>query len=346
LREAVWSQPVSRSREPLVAVVTPVYNGGKYLERAMQSVQAQTYGNLVHVVLDNASTDETAQIIEMFRGGRVPVQAFRNDTLLPQAENWNKAFSYVPADAVYAKLLCADDLMRPECVASFVALAEREPSVEVVLCDDVYMDRVRQANLPRTAEVHDGKAVAGRILDGLVFWLPYQHFMVRLRDEDRGEAFFGREGLLDPFVVLRSALRGDVGYVRTPLVYTRWHEDAISARWFRECSLKPIELWLKLWRAALASGRADNASFSFFVAQMTKFILHRTLSGDVSVASRLRSLVAEHGFRVSSWDYVRCGLLWPVYFARKLQWRRMHGPRCDEAAFLADAPQPEIKKAA
>ena len=40
---------------PTVAVVTPVYNGAKFLREAMLSVQAQTYPNLVHFVLDNAS---------------------------------------------------------------------------------------------------------------------------------------------------------------------------------------------------------------------------------------------------------------------------------------------------
>ncbi len=36
---------------PLVAIVTPVYNGNPWLVRTLASVQAQTYPNLVHVVL-------------------------------------------------------------------------------------------------------------------------------------------------------------------------------------------------------------------------------------------------------------------------------------------------------
>ena len=63
---------------PLVAIVTPVYNGEQYLAEAMESVQAQTYPNLVHVILDNASTDRTAEIIESFRGRKVPLLVGRN----------------------------------------------------------------------------------------------------------------------------------------------------------------------------------------------------------------------------------------------------------------------------
>ncbi len=50
--------------QPPVAVVTPVLNGEEFLAETMDSVQAQTYPNLVHIVLDNASTDATAQIVE------------------------------------------------------------------------------------------------------------------------------------------------------------------------------------------------------------------------------------------------------------------------------------------
>ena len=63
---------------PLVAVVTPVYNGGRYLAETLASVQAQTYPRLIHVVLDNASTDATPELIEQAHGGRVPILARRN----------------------------------------------------------------------------------------------------------------------------------------------------------------------------------------------------------------------------------------------------------------------------
>ena len=58
----------------------------------MDSVQNQTWPNLVHVVLDNNSTDGTARIIENYRDAAIPVLAFRNDTTVPIKENWNAAF--------------------------------------------------------------------------------------------------------------------------------------------------------------------------------------------------------------------------------------------------------------
>lgn len=60
---------------PLVAVVTPVYNGGAYLEATMRCVQQQTYENLVHVIVDNCSSDNTSDIIDQFRGQSVRLVA-------------------------------------------------------------------------------------------------------------------------------------------------------------------------------------------------------------------------------------------------------------------------------
>lgn len=86
---------------PLITIVTPVYNGARYLRETMECVQAQTYPNLVHVVLDNASTDETPQIIESFKGRRVPILTARNFDIIPQQANWEKAIRLTPSGAAY-----------------------------------------------------------------------------------------------------------------------------------------------------------------------------------------------------------------------------------------------------
>ena len=51
-------------KEPLVSVVTPVYNGEKYLEECIESVLNQTYKNWEYIILNNCSTDRTLEIAE------------------------------------------------------------------------------------------------------------------------------------------------------------------------------------------------------------------------------------------------------------------------------------------
>ena len=57
---------MNRSSQPLVSVVTPVYNGAEYLSECIESVLAQTYQNWDYTIVNNCSTDDSA-------GDRSPV---------------------------------------------------------------------------------------------------------------------------------------------------------------------------------------------------------------------------------------------------------------------------------
>jgi glycosyltransferase involved in cell wall biosynthesis len=50
------------NKKPRVSIGMPVYNGEKHLEKALDSILAQTHRNFELVVSDNASTDHTEQI--------------------------------------------------------------------------------------------------------------------------------------------------------------------------------------------------------------------------------------------------------------------------------------------
>ena len=86
---------MSDAGSPLIAIVAPVYNGAIYLAETMENVQLLDYPNLVHVVLDNASTDATPEIIQRYIDRRVPILSARNDVTLPMEANWSKAVGQV-----------------------------------------------------------------------------------------------------------------------------------------------------------------------------------------------------------------------------------------------------------
>jgi glycosyltransferase involved in cell wall biosynthesis len=51
------------SERPLVWVMTPVYNGERYLAECIESVLAQTHENWQYLVVDNCSSDGTSEIV-------------------------------------------------------------------------------------------------------------------------------------------------------------------------------------------------------------------------------------------------------------------------------------------
>ena len=63
--------------EPLVTVLTPVYNGAQFVAETIESVLSQRYPHLEYIILDDGSTDETQKTLEQF-GNQVQVITHAN----------------------------------------------------------------------------------------------------------------------------------------------------------------------------------------------------------------------------------------------------------------------------
>lgn len=97
---------------PAVSVCIPAYQAERYLADTVRSVLSQTFTDFELVVLDNASTDRTPEILAGFDDSRLRV--VRNESVLPLADNWNRAVAETSAPLV--KLVCADDLLHASCL--------------------------------------------------------------------------------------------------------------------------------------------------------------------------------------------------------------------------------------
>jgi glycosyltransferase involved in cell wall biosynthesis len=72
---------------PLVSVVIPTYNHARYLGRALQSVLDQTYKNWEAIVIDNHSTDNTAELIASFADQRITYLKIHNNGVIAASRN-------------------------------------------------------------------------------------------------------------------------------------------------------------------------------------------------------------------------------------------------------------------
>jgi glycosyltransferase involved in cell wall biosynthesis len=115
------------SDSPLVSVCVPAYNAERTLVPTLDSILAQDFDDFELVVVDNHSTDGTADILSRYRDPRVRVCT--NDATLPMAENWNRSVELARGELF--KLVCSDDMITPQCLSEQVAVM-RDPAVAVV----------------------------------------------------------------------------------------------------------------------------------------------------------------------------------------------------------------------
>ena len=99
---------------PLVSVVTPSLNQGRYLREALDSVRGQTYAPIEHVVVDGGSSDDTLEILREYDG-----IVWESEPDRGQSHALNKGFARAAGEIL--GWLNADDAYEPEAVAQGVA---------------------------------------------------------------------------------------------------------------------------------------------------------------------------------------------------------------------------------
>ncbi len=117
------------SKPPKISVCIPVYNGAEFLNIAIDSVLNQTEKDFEIIIVDNQSTDNTVALIKAYSDSRIKL--FMNDSNIGMIPNWNKALSY--ASGEYIKILPADDMLYPECLALQSTILDKDTERRISL---------------------------------------------------------------------------------------------------------------------------------------------------------------------------------------------------------------------
>lgn len=115
---------------PKVSIGLLVYNGQRYLRRALDSHLAQTFQDFELVITDNASTDDTELICKEYAESDGRIYYHRNPQNM--GAMWNHNRCYELARGLYFKWSAHDDLMEPTFLERCVAVLDADP--RVVLC--------------------------------------------------------------------------------------------------------------------------------------------------------------------------------------------------------------------
>src|SRR5262245_56075887 len=98
--------------EPFVTIVCLCYNQAAFVKEAIDSVLTQTYPNIQLIVVDDASTDNSADIIREIASVNPSLQIILLNENLGNCAAFNRALPSVKGE--YVIDFAADDVMMPE----------------------------------------------------------------------------------------------------------------------------------------------------------------------------------------------------------------------------------------
>jgi glycosyltransferase involved in cell wall biosynthesis len=144
---------------PRVSIGLPVFNGDEFLEKALDSIVAQTFSDFELIISDNASTDRTREICEAYAAKDHRIRYFRQKVNIGGGRNYNYVFEASVSE--YFKWHAHDDFIAPQFLAECVKVLDANPFV--VLCYSKFVDIDDQGN--PLAHVSRNKAQSSKAYD-------------------------------------------------------------------------------------------------------------------------------------------------------------------------------------
>jgi glycosyltransferase involved in cell wall biosynthesis len=318
------------SAAPRVSIALPTYNAAHWLPGAIESVLAQRFADLELLVLDNASTDDTAAVMAHYDDPRVVYHV--NERNLGFAGNVHLGCRMARGDFVV--ILGADDILLPGFLEAAVAFLDAEPGCSMLHGPAAWID----AEGRRTGGTGPGWA---RVTPGPQAMLDiFRHgfcltTMVMRTSAIRDGGPFDESWLelIDVWLFCRLCLAGDIGHLDRVHVEYRVHDSAMSMPMYRSNAMfrKQIAAVRQAfaWPQAVASGAsAQRAAAEFHIARVAIEILHVSRADGygrylANLGEIVRTVPAVM-LRPASWMRVGFGLL-PKIVLRALA--RLRGRR-------------------
>jgi glycosyltransferase involved in cell wall biosynthesis len=276
---------MATDQQPLVSVVTPVYNGAEYIRECIESVLSQTYVNWEYVIVDNCSTDGTREIACEYELRDPRIRVLTPGVFVNQVESANRSLREISPEGKYTKVLHADDWLFPECLERMVELAEGNASVGVVSAYRLEETKVTLTGLPYAISVLSGQEICRSTLledpypylFGSPSSLLIRSDLIRARD-----AFYDTHSpLVDGYFLTEDqdvcceVLRGnDFGFVHQVLTFTRRDDRSPFSAFVRLGAYLPerINLLLK-YGPVFLTPTEYRRKLAVFVVRYSFFLL-------------------------------------------------------------------------
>lgn len=212
----------------MVDIIIPSYNRWNFLERAICSVQNQTFKNWKLWVVDDGSTDGTAFKFNRIFSSNPQINFISSKT--NRGVSWARNKGIEQGEGEWLAFLDSDDEWLPEKLEKQIHLSELKPDVPLIHCNEIWIKEGKEL-----AQKKKHKKQGGRIFVPSVFLCCISPSSVVMKRSLLNEVGLFREDFPvceDYEMWLRITSRYFVGFVEEALVVKHGgHEDQLSCRY-------------------------------------------------------------------------------------------------------------------
>lgn len=149
---------------PKVTVLMSVYNGQKYLREAIDSILNQTFRDFEFLIINDGSTDRTAEILQSYHDPRIKI--INNEKNIGLIESLNKGLELAKCE--YIARMDADDISMPNRLSTQYAYMKSNP--DLAICASSYEQIDENGNTIKTIKGYLG-------CEQLYYFLTFANFL-------------------------------------------------------------------------------------------------------------------------------------------------------------------------
>lgn len=231
---------------PLISIVVPNFNHGKFLRDRLESIYNQTYENLEVILLDDKSSDNSREILHQYiKHPKTTYCVLNEENSGSTFSQWNKGIGLVSGDYVW--IAESDDVCEHSMLDELIKPHILNKNVGLSFCQSNRLDsknNITGSWLNHTVDLPDNKKWQGDfIMDGNKFienFLIYKNVIPNV-----SAVLFNRKKLLeyvpleilpymkyyaDWYFYIQILSKSKVAFISTPLNHFRYHEKSVIAK--------------------------------------------------------------------------------------------------------------------
>jgi len=150
---------------PLISIITPAYNRGKFIGDAIESVIHQNYPFFEHIIVDDGSTDNTRELVRQYQKREPRIFYYYQEN---QGQSAARNNALARSKGVFVCFLDSDDYWLPGKIEESLAVFDKHPEFDVVYGDCFTVNEYGEIISRRNIKRYSGRIAATLLRDNFI----------------------------------------------------------------------------------------------------------------------------------------------------------------------------------